>query len=119
TPVVGQATGPRTLFVHADDVVRIVGQTFQGVRVDGFDRSVDTRAARVQVARTRHVGDVGVGDARIHEGGIVGLDAEAAPDARQEVEEALIRQFEALDRGAVAVDRTVDADRLRHAIVRA
>ncbi len=84
------------------------------------DRVVDRYAVR-RVLRDRGAGigrvERRVVDARIDDVGVVRLDAQAVPRPRQEIEEALVRHFEALDRRALFVERRLQDHVLADTVV--
>ena len=84
----------------------------------GFERRASVASVGLVAAGASDRSQVGVRDAAVLHIGEVRLDAEAVERLRQEVEEALVGDFEALDLRALAVRRTGDLHRSRgHAIV--
>src|ERR1700727_3055511 len=90
-PVVSKAYSDRTFLIEADEIVSIVGNALQSVRIDdnaGNDR--DAGADRPHTPGRCRFDKIGV----VYSGGIdmsiVGLQPQAAPESRQEVKEGLI-----------------------------
>ena len=90
-PIIGEPEGHWEVrqFIQADHVVRIFGQALQRIRIEGRGgRRRRIAEERVQV-RVRYALVLQISEVR--------LEAEAVERLRQEVEEAVVGDFEALD----------------------